>query len=315
MAGENDRRPAASPDEHFLTHAAHQLRGSLNMILGWAEYLRAPHCDERGRVRAADIIVRQARQQAWMIAELLDQWRLRGGLLRLNRTLVDLRALVESSAEAVRPIAEPKRVHLGVQTDAGAGPFVVADAERLGTVLTTLFANAAHFAPDSSVVEARLTSSDAQALVTLHDTGAGITPAALAHLFDRHRPRDAAEASPRAEFRLGLSFARAIVEMHGGSLVAVSRHAEQGVTFRIALPLAEAHRAGTAAVADDTRPRRASAGGSETTEWRWRHGGSGLSSASTGFAPECSDTKHPGRFGRFVSTRPGRGCHSSTKRA
>src|SRR5262245_43778521 len=108
MSGERDTSPRDAllsdldgvSDEYF-NHVAHELRASLNTILGWAELLRTRSFDDTGRVRAADTILRHARQQLWLINDLMDTWRLLSGSLKLNVAPVDLRGLVESATQAI----------------------------------------------------------------------------------------------------------------------------------------------------------------------------------------------------------------------
>src|SRR5436190_10390394 len=94
--------------EEYLSQVTHELRGSLNAILGWAEFVRSGPCDDVARVRAAETIIRQARQQSWMIGELIDTWRLMSGTLKFSVSTFDLNAAVAAAVDAVQPLARAK---------------------------------------------------------------------------------------------------------------------------------------------------------------------------------------------------------------
>jgi len=221
-------------DEYF-NHVAHELRASLNTILGWAELLRTRSFDDTGRVRAADTILRHARQQLWLINDLMDTWRLLSGSLRLNIAPVDLRGLVESAAQAIEPMAAARNIRITLDLASLAG-HVQGDAARLKQAIVALLSNAVHFVVGPGVVDVHLTSSTDGATVTVHDNGVGITSDALPHLFDRRRPQEAALASRRGDLGVGLSLVRDIVELHGGS-IQVESDPSHGVTFTLLLPL------------------------------------------------------------------------------
>src|SRR6476620_2890647 len=105
--------PSEKLPEEFLLQTAHELRGSLNTILGWGEFLRHGSCDDATRVRAAETIIRHARQQSWMIAELIDTWRLAGGSFRLSLSALNVGELTRAAVDAVLPMAQAK--HVGVE--------------------------------------------------------------------------------------------------------------------------------------------------------------------------------------------------------
>jgi CheY-like chemotaxis protein/two-component sensor histidine kinase len=248
MSGERERiaRDGTLPDsdginDEYFNHVAHELRASLNTILGWAELLRTRSFDDTGRVRAADTILRHARQQLWLINDLMDTWRLLSGSLRLNIAPVDFRGLVESAAQAVEPMAAARNVTITLDLAPLAGR-VQGDAARLKQAIVALLSNAVHFVVAPGVVDLHLKSSTDGAMLTVHDNGLKITPDALPYLFDRRRPQEPALASRRGELGVGLSLVRDIVELHGGS-IQVESDAFQGVTFRLLLPLDQVPRA------------------------------------------------------------------------
>jgi CheY-like chemotaxis protein len=235
--------------EEYLSQVTHELRGSLNAILGWAELLRGSQCDEASRVRAAETIIRHARQQSSMIGELIDTWRLTSGTLRLRRTALNIVSLVQAAVEAIRPQAAARNVHIEFGTNPGVTGRACGDATRITQSMTTLLANSVHFAPAGSTVEVRLEGAPAAAVLVVRDNGPGVSRGALPFLFDRTRPRDSARGSPRGDYRLGLSFVRDVATAHGGSISAENTEVEAGMMFRLLLPL-ESPAASRAASAD-----------------------------------------------------------------
>jgi CheY-like chemotaxis protein len=239
----------ASVSEEYLSQVTHELRGSLNAILGWAEFLRGSPCDDAARVRAAETIIRHARQQSWMIGELIDTWRLTSGMLTLRLTALNVVSLVHAAVEAVQPQARARHATIDLQIAPGVAGRARGDAKRITQAMTTLLANAVHFAPPGSSVEVRLEAVRDAAALTVRDCGATVSPGALPFLFDRTRPRDPARASVRGDYRLGLSFVKDVATRHGGSIVAESLEGP-GMRFRLVLPLETDGRA----VSDSTGP-------------------------------------------------------------
>lgn len=223
--------------EEYLSQVAHELRGSLNAILGWAEFLRAGPCDDAARVRAAETIIRHARQQSGMLGELFDTWRLASGTLKLNVSSLDLRHIVSAGVDVVQPMARARAVSIQCRDETIGAAAVRArgDGKRLVQVLSALLANAVHFSPERATVHVVLGTGPETASITVRDEGPGVAPALLPYLFERNRPPD--RTSPRGTFRLGLSFAREVVTRHRGSIEAESAGPSPGLTFRLVLPI------------------------------------------------------------------------------
>jgi CheY-like chemotaxis protein/two-component sensor histidine kinase len=241
-------RPAAplSPDpagfsDEYISHIAHELRASLNTIVGWAELLRTRGFDEAGRIRAAETILRHSHQQLWLINSLMDTWRLMSGTLRLSVGPIDLRDLVRSAVQAIEPIAAAKDVRLQIELAPFPG-HVMGDATRLKQAIIALLANALHFTSAHGKIVVRLGPSVGGAELTCHDEGLGVRPEALAYLFDRRRPEESTKASRRGDVGVGLSLVRDVIDLHGGSIHAESR-GEHGLTFSVTLPLESPPRA------------------------------------------------------------------------
>ena len=220
--------------DDYLSVVAHDLRGSLNSIIGWAELIKRQALNEAGNVRAGETIIRQAKQQLDLVNEIVDTWRLLSGNLQLKLAPVDAKELVNTAAYAAKE-GTGKGIEFDFQLEALPGP-LLADGARLRQALIGLFNSAIHFAPDKGTVEVRLRPSDGMAELTVHDAGAGIDPDALPYLFSRQRPKDPSKHSARAKYGRGLGLIRDIIDLHGGTIKAET-DGESGVTFRVLLPL------------------------------------------------------------------------------
>src|SRR4051812_34435756 len=237
-------RPAAPVDgfsDDYLSVAAHDLRGSLNSIIGWAELIKRKALPEDGNVRAGETIIRQAKQQLELINEVVDTWRLLSGNLQLKLAPVDGKELVMQAVHAVKT-SNNKAVTFNLELEGLPGP-LFADGVRIRQALIGLFNSAVHFAPDEGTIDVTLKgSTKGAAELTVHDAGVGVDEAALPYLFSRQRQQDPAKNSARAKFGRGLGLIRDIVDLHGGTIKAET-DGTTGVTFRVRLPLAPAPRA------------------------------------------------------------------------
>ena len=223
--------------DDYLTVVAHDLRASLNSIVGWAELIKRKTLNEAGSVRAGEAIIRQSKQQLDLINELVDTWRLLSGNLQLKLAPVDARELTNSAVQA----ANQQGIGKGVRLEQALAPMpspLLVDAPRLRQTLVALLSNAIHFSPEGGVVRVELSIENGEAHWTMEDSGAAIDPAELPYLFLRQRPQGSIKKSSRAGFGRGLSLVRDIVDLHGGSVRAESPGSSgMGVTFRVRLPL------------------------------------------------------------------------------
>ena len=232
------QRPSVEVDgfsDDYLSVVAHDLRGSLNSIIGWAELIKRQALNEAGNVRAGETIIRQARQQLDLVNEIVDTWRLLSGNLRLKLAPVDAKELVNTAAYAAKE-GTNKDVEFDFQLEALPGP-LLADGARLRQALIGLFNSAIHFAPDNGTVEVCMRPGDnGMAELTVHDSGVGVDAEALPYLFSRQRPQDPAKHSVRAKYGRGLGLIRDIIDLHGGTIRAET-DGKSGMTFRVLLPL------------------------------------------------------------------------------
>ena len=221
--------------DDYLSVVAHDLRGSLNSIIGWAELIKRKALNESGNVRAGETIIRQAKQQLELINEVVDTWRLLSGNLQLKLAPVDAKELVNTAAYAAKE-ASTKSVELDFKLEALPAP-LLADGARLRQAFIGLFNSAIHFAPEKGTVEIRLRPSEKGiAELTVHDAGVGVDADALPYLFSRQRPKDPLKQSARAKYGRGLGLIRDIIDLHGGTIRAET-DGESGMTFRVTLPL------------------------------------------------------------------------------
>jgi signal transduction histidine kinase/ActR/RegA family two-component response regulator len=225
--------------DEFLAVLSHELRTPLNAVYGWARMLQTGGLGAATASRALDVIVRQANAQVQLIDDLLDVSRVISGKLRLDIRPVDLKTVIESALDAVRPAATAKDIRLRAALDAHAGT-VSGDPDRLQQVVWNLVMNAVKFTPRGGRVEVSLDHVDGQVEIVVHDTGRGISADVLPFIFDRFRQADSSSTRSHTGLGLGLALAKNFVELHGGTLTARSDGPGKGATFVVALPLARA---------------------------------------------------------------------------
>ncbi|MEH2046421.1 hybrid sensor histidine kinase/response regulator [Nostoc sp.] len=222
--------------DEFLAVLSHELRSPLNPILGWAKLLQSRKFDEASLNKALKTIERNAKLQAQLIEDLLDVSRILQGKLSLNMIPVDLVSTLEAAMETVHLAAEAKTIEIETMLDPTVGK-VLGDSARLQQVFWNLLSNAVKFTETEGKVNVRLQRIDAQAQITVSDTGKGIHPDFLSHVFDYFRQGDSTITRRFGGLGLGLAIARHLIEMHGGTIWAESLGEEQGAIFTVRLPL------------------------------------------------------------------------------
>jgi signal transduction histidine kinase/ActR/RegA family two-component response regulator len=222
--------------DEFLATLSHELRTPLNAVLGWAVTLRTARLDPATSARALEAIERNARAQSQLIEDLLDISRIVSGKLRLEVRIMDPITVVEAAIEAMRPAAASKDLALVATLDPRAGP-VWGDPDRLQQVVWNLLSNAIKFTPKGGRVDVRLHQVDASVEIAVSDTGQGIAPSLLPHVFERFRQADSSSTRTQGGLGIGLALVRHLVELHGGTVTAESPGVDQGATFRARLPL------------------------------------------------------------------------------
>jgi signal transduction histidine kinase len=225
--------------DQFLAMVSHELRNPLNAILGWCTMLRAQ--EGVSPARGLDVIAQNARAQLKLVEDLLDAARMTSATLTVHPRPIVLTDVVRNAVDAMRPSADERRVALRL-TIPEEVPGIAADADRLRQVLLNILTNSLKFTDAGGSVDVRVCAANGHVRVSVHDTGRGIAPEVLPHVFERFRQGSAADAG-RHGLGLGLTIARAIVELHGGIITIESPGLNQGATCTIDLPLEGRRRA------------------------------------------------------------------------
>ncbi len=228
-------REANRLKDEFLATISHELRTPLNAVVGWAEVARVRQGDPAVLKGALDRIERNARLQARLINDLLDVSRIVAGKLSLDREPVDPVSIVRNAVETMRAEAAAKSIAIHTDLQNHDGP-LLADPTRLQQVVWNLLSNAVKFTPDGGRIDVRLEQDAARAELTVADTGEGIDPAFLPHVFELFRQADGSTTRRHGGLGLGLGIVRRIVTLHGGSVDVDSGGRGKGASFRVVLP-------------------------------------------------------------------------------
>jgi PAS domain S-box-containing protein len=221
--------------DDFLAILSHELRSPLNPILGWTKLMQSHKFDPAKTREALATIERNARLQTQLIDDLLDIAKILRGKLNLDTVPVNLTFVIESAIETVRTAALAKSIRLHpVLPDIG---HVSGDASRLQQIVWNLLSNAIKFTPRGGQVDIRLERIEDQAYITVSDTGKGINPEFLPHIFESFRQEDVSITRKYGGLGLGLAIVRQLVEAHGGTITADSPGEGLGATFTVQLPL------------------------------------------------------------------------------
>jgi signal transduction histidine kinase len=233
-----EEREANRIKDEFLSTLSHELRTPLNAILGWTQILQMEQVN--GEVgHGLSVIERNARAQTKLIEDLLDVSRIATGKLRITPRIVPLAPIVQGAVEALHPMAEEKGVSIGLHHP-DTQVRLAADPDRLQQVVWNLLSNAIKFTPSGGRVEVDARHDGPHVRIRVTDTGRGIDPAFLPHVFDRFRQADATSTRSHGGLGIGLTIVRHIVELHGGQVRAESAGDGQGSTFIVTLPVAAA---------------------------------------------------------------------------
>ncbi|HLM58582.1 MAG TPA: ATP-binding protein, partial [Pyrinomonadaceae bacterium] len=225
--------------DEFLATLSHELRTPLTAILGWSRMLADDQLDESQSAAAFEAIYRNARAQAQLIEDLLDVSRIITGKLRVEFRPVELASVVEAAVGVVRPAASAEGIQLQAVFEPGDNR-VSGDPARLQQVVWNLLSNAVKFTPRGGRVQVRLGRSDSHAEIAVSDTGAGIAPEFLPHVFERFRQADMGTSRLHGGLGLGLAIVRHLVELHGGTVRAESEGEGRGATVTVRLPVTKA---------------------------------------------------------------------------
>ena len=221
--------------DEFVATMSHELRTPLNAILGWATLLRMREHDEASRAKALATIERNARAQLRIVEDILDVSRIVGGKLGLSVGRVDVGPIIAAAVDVLRPAAEGKGIALDVSVadDCGA---VRGDADRLQQVIWNLLSNAVRFTPPGGAISLSSRRRPDAIEIVVRDTGIGIHPEHLPHVFERFWQVDGSTARRHGGLGLGLAIVRHLVELHGGTVSASSEGIGRGAAFVVSLP-------------------------------------------------------------------------------
>jgi signal transduction histidine kinase len=236
----------------FLASLSHELHTPLNAVVGWTKMLLDGTVSESLHRRMLESIYRHARDQEQLIEDLLDVSRIVQGQLRLDPKPLRAMGVVRGALESIESRARVKRIAIEVAGDESVE--LVADGDRLRQVIWNLLSNAIKFTPDGGRVLISVGASERSVIFEVQDTGIGIEPEMLPHIFERFWQGESSSA--RAQQGLGLALVRYLVELHGGAVAVVSDGAEKGSRFIIALPAwAEARDSGARPLTERSWPR------------------------------------------------------------
>ena len=218
--------------DEFLAIISHELRTPLNALMGWVTLLRSGSLRPERVPYALEVIDRNANAQARLVGDLLDVARTLTGRLHIEPSRTDVTEVVRAVVDAIRPSAEARDVTLTLTAKAPAP--VWADQRRLEQVVWNLVSNALKFTPKGGRIDVEVRTRDRVVELSVADTGRGIDPAFLPHLFQRFRHEDARR---HGGLGLGLAIAHHVVELHGGTITGESKGEGRGARFTVVLPL------------------------------------------------------------------------------
>lgn len=221
--------------DEFLSTVSHELRAPLQSILGWSRTLLQDGLEPSQVTHGIEIIERNAHAQVRIIEDILDVSRIISGNLRVVRQSVDLARTVQSTIDTIGPAAIAKSIALTTSIEPELGP-IVADHDRLKQVLWNLLSNAVKFTPRGGSVALTVRKLDESIEIRVADTGRGIRPEFLPHVFERFRQQDGGTTRAEGGLGLGLAIVRHLVEMHGGTVEGESAGEGQGAAFVVRLP-------------------------------------------------------------------------------
>ena len=231
--------------DEFVAMVSHELRTPLNAILGWTQLMMQSSTDQDIIVRGLDVVSRNTRVQAQLVSDLLDVSRITSGRLRLNIEKTDLVSVARNVIESVKQAADEKNVAILGEYGAPAIP-IAGDPARLQQIIWNLLWNAIKFTPEGGSITVRVRPIGADGEISIADTGAGIRPEVLPHIFEPFNQANLLNTRSAGGLGLGLSIVKHLVGLHGGSITADSPGEGQGATFTVVLP------SGFLAVSKDT---------------------------------------------------------------
>ena len=238
QSARRDAEAASALKDQFLMTVSHELRTPLTAIAGWANLLAAGLVGEKRKDAALRTIERNAQAQTSLIDDLLDVSRIISGQLRLDIRNVDIGEVVRNVVETLSPAATAKAIQIETSIDPRADR-LAGDSERLQQIIWNLLSNAVKFTPKGGRINVNVGPAGSEVEITVSDTGIGIAPEFLPHVFERFRQQEGGTTRQYGGLGLGLAIVRHLVELHGGSVTARSEGPGKGATFVVRLPAAD----------------------------------------------------------------------------
>ena len=233
---EEELRESSRRKDEFLAMLAHELRNPLAPISTAAELIKLVSSDERRVRQACDIISRQVGYMTDLVDDLLDVSRVTRGLTELQKETVDLKTIIHSAIEQVRPLFGARQQEFRLRLDA-ADAYVVGDKTRLVQVIANILNNAAKYTAQRGVISLALEVGGSEARISINDNGSGIAPSLLPHVFDLFIQGERTPDRAQGGLGLGLALVKSLTILHNGWVEATSEGVGQGSTFTIGLPV------------------------------------------------------------------------------
>jgi PAS domain S-box-containing protein len=224
-----------SKDE-FVATVSHELRTPLNAIFGWVRLLRSGNLNPAQHLHALEVVERNTRAQAQLIEDLLDMSRVVTGHLRLDMRRVELPSVIQAAVDAVKPASEAKEIEIAVDLDERVGP-ISGDPDRLQQIVWNLLTNSVKFTNKNGRIDITLRSEGSDAVLCVKDTGIGMSPELIPHIFERFHQGASSAARAHGGLGIGLALVKHLVEMHGGTVEAKSGGDGHGSMFTIRMPM------------------------------------------------------------------------------
>jgi PAS domain S-box-containing protein len=229
---------ASRAKDEFLAMVSHEFRTPLNGITGWLHVLRSKRAEPAHVERALDSIERNAKLLARIVDDLLDISRIVAGRTSLELAPVEVSPLVERVLDALKPIATEKGVSVESSLDMSAAP-VLADPGRLQQIFTNIAANAIKFTPAGGRVDVHVQNHAQDVIVAFKDTGQGISPEFLPHVFEAFRQADPITSRVHGGLGLGLAIVHHLITLHRGTVTVQSDGIGRGCCVTVRLPRME----------------------------------------------------------------------------
>lgn len=222
--------------DEFLATMSHELRTPLTSILGWARLLGSNKLNEKERDRAIHVIQRNAEAQSKLIEDLLDVSRIITGKLKIEFQPVSFAAVADTALNSLRPAVDARQLQLEANIDPTAGP-ILGDPSRLQQIVMNLVSNAIKFTPNGGKIQVSLARTDSRVRFEVNDTGIGIAPENLPHIFERFKQVDSSNIRSHGGLGLGLAIVDYLVRQQAGVVYAKSEGVGKGSTFIVEFPM------------------------------------------------------------------------------